>query len=88
MPPSSPTAPVIHNSDVGRADTVSVLWLTVADVAGLVQCGPKTVYRAVHRGRLRAARINEKGELRFRPEWVDAWLESVAAPVEIVRNGR
>jgi hypothetical protein len=34
----------------------------------------KTIYREVKAGRLRAARIGGRRELRLLPEWVDAWL--------------
>jgi hypothetical protein len=34
----------------------------------------KTIYREVKAGRLRAARVGGRRELRLLPEWVDAWL--------------
>jgi excisionase family DNA binding protein len=59
-------------------------WLTVAEAAERARCGVKTVYREAQAGRLRAARIGGRRELRLRPEWVDAWLEQASA-VAIVR---
>lgn len=47
--------------------------LTVDDVCGLVGLGPEAVRRAVRRGDLRAARLG--GRLRFRPEWIDAYVD-------------
>ena len=54
-------------------------WLTVAEAAQRARCGVKTVYREVRAGRLRAARIGGRRELRLRPEWVDTWLEQTSA---------
>ena len=50
-------------------------WLTVAEAAQRARCGVKTVYREARAGRLRAARIGGRRELRLRPEWVDTWLD-------------
>jgi excisionase family DNA binding protein len=58
-------------------------WLTVAEAAQRARCGVKTVYREVQVGRLRAARIGGRRELRLRPEWVDAWLEQASAVVMV-----
>jgi hypothetical protein len=32
-----------------------------------------------------AARIGGRRDLRFRADWIDAWLEQSAAPVEVRR---
>jgi excisionase family DNA binding protein len=58
-------------------------WLTVVEAAQRARCGVKTVYREVQAGRLRAARIGGRRELRLRPEWVDAWLEQASAVVMV-----
>jgi excisionase family DNA binding protein len=58
-------------------------WLTVAEAAQRARCGVKTVYREVQAGRLRAARIGGRRELRLRPEWVDAWLDQTSAVVMV-----
>ena len=58
-------------------------WLTPKEAAGRARCGVKMIYREVKAGRLRAARIAGRRELRVKPEWVDAWLESTATPVEV-----
>ena len=71
------------------ATTTGVLeWLTTDDVVSRLRCGPKQIYRAVKTGKLRAARIGDRGDYRFRPQWVDDWLERSATPVEIVSRGR
>ena len=58
-------------------------WLTPKEAAGRARCGVKMIYREVKGGRLRAARIAGRRELRMKPEWVDAWLEHTAKPVEV-----
>jgi excisionase family DNA binding protein len=57
-------------------------WLTVADAAEHARCGVKTIYREVQAGRLRAARIGGRRELRLLPEWIDDWLLRHASPVD------
>jgi excisionase family DNA binding protein len=47
-----------------------------------------TLYREVREGRLRAARIGGRRELRFRPAWIDEWLENWATPVEEPKKPR
>jgi excisionase family DNA binding protein len=49
-------------------------WLTVREAAGRARCGVKTIYREVRAGRLRAARIGGRRELRLLAEWIDEWL--------------
>ena len=51
-----------------------VRWLKVDEAADRARCGPKTIYRAVQRGQLRAARIGGRRELRFLANWIDCWL--------------
>jgi excisionase family DNA binding protein len=49
-------------------------WLTVEEAAQRARCGIKTIYREVRAGRLRAARVGGRRELRLLPAWVDEWL--------------
>jgi excisionase family DNA binding protein len=49
-------------------------WLTVHDAAERCKCGVKVIYREVKAGRLRAARIGGRRELRLLAEWIDEWL--------------
>ena len=51
-----------------------VRWLKVDEAADRARCGPKTIYRAVRSGQLRAARIGGRRELRFLDSWIDSWL--------------
>ena len=54
--------------------------LTTRDVAELVSLSPETILRRYRAGELRGVRLGSN-VLRFRPEDVDAWLESgVRAP--------
>ena len=54
--------------------TDSIRWLKVREAADRARCGPKTIYRAVRSGRLRASRIGGRRELRFLGTWIDLWL--------------
>jgi excisionase family DNA binding protein len=58
-------------------------WLTAREAAERAKVGTKVIYTEVAGGRLRAARVGGRRDLRFRPEWVDAWLDATAEPVEI-----
>jgi excisionase family DNA binding protein len=60
-------------------------WLTVAQAAARAQTGERLIYREVRAGRLKAARVGGRRELRLRPEWVDSWLEAAATVEEIGR---
>ena len=54
-------------------DTTSP-WITVNEAAKRARCGIKLIYREVRAGRLKAARVGGRRELRLRAEWVDTWL--------------
>jgi excisionase family DNA binding protein len=72
----------------GRSNTrvcAPHVWLTVAQAAARAQCGRKSIYDATKAGRLRAARIGGRA-LRFRPEWVDAWLEATVSPSDVAER--
>jgi excisionase family DNA binding protein len=56
-------------------------WLTAKEAAAYAKCGVQSIYNGVKRKRLRAARINGSGNLRFLAEWIDAWLLAEAAVV-------
>jgi excisionase family DNA binding protein len=57
-----------------RGSSVSP-WLTVREAAARARCGSKLLYRDVSAGRLKAVRIDGRRSVRFRAEWIDAWLE-------------
>jgi excisionase family DNA binding protein len=55
-------------------------WLTVRDAAQRSQCSTGTLLREARKGRLRAVRVGGRRTYRFRPDWVDAWLEGRDLP--------
>jgi len=57
-------------------------WRTVEQAAARAQVGKRTIYHEVAAGRLRAARVGGRRELRLRDEWIDLWLEQSAEPRE------
>jgi excisionase family DNA binding protein len=65
------------------ASPASDAWLTVSQVAERARTSKATIYDAVRRRRLRAARINGRRDIRVRTSWVDAWLEAAATPTEV-----
>jgi hypothetical protein len=54
------------------------VWLNTRQAAARAQVGPRIIWRAHRRGALKGAKVNIRGDLRFKPEWVDAWLEALA----------
>jgi excisionase family DNA binding protein len=55
-------------------------WLKVDAAAQHAKCGVRSIYVAVKQGKLRAARLGGRRELRFLAEWVDAWLLASSTP--------
>jgi excisionase family DNA binding protein len=58
-------------------------WLTVAEAATVMKVGRKLIYREVAAGRLRAAHIGGRRDIRIARTWVDDYLRACAEPVEI-----
>lgn len=63
-------------------------WLTVGEAAARAKAGKRSIYTAVRLGELKAAPINDRGDLRIAESWVDDWLQARAArltgrPVEV-----
>lgn len=59
-------------------------WLTAKEAAARARCGTKLIYTAISASRLRVSRRGVAGRnIVTRAEWVDAWLESTAQPVEV-----
>ena len=51
-------------------------WIDINEAAARARCGVKLLYREVSAGRLQAARVGGRRDLRLRAEWIDAWLTS------------
>ena len=58
------------------------IWLTVGQAAARAQVGRRIIYSEVQAGRLKAARVGGRRELRLRPAWIDRWLDESANALE------
>jgi excisionase family DNA binding protein len=63
-------------------------WLTAQEAAPYLRISLNTLYSEVVAGRLRAARIGGRRNLRFLREWCDAYLEASSTPVEVTPRAR
>jgi len=63
-------------------------WLNLVQAAAYINRGRRFVAREVSAGRIRAARIGGRGEILTRVEWLDEYVESLAAPVMVVGRRR
>jgi excisionase family DNA binding protein len=61
------------------------VWLTCRLAAARAAVSEATIKREVRRGRIRHARVGGRRSLRFRPEWIDQWLEESSSPEEVRR---
>ena len=60
-------------------------WLTAAEAAEYARCSVRMIYWSAKRDQLRTARVGFGRAIRVKREWIDAWLEACAAPVEVRR---
>lgn len=72
----SPATPGARNQPAVSETVAPTPWLTVREAAERARCGVKAIYREVRAGRLKAARVGGRRELRLLPEWIDQWLIS------------
>ncbi|MEZ5290169.1 MAG: excisionase family DNA-binding protein [Vicinamibacterales bacterium] len=63
------------------------VWLAVDEAAQRANIGRRTIYSEVRAGRLRAALVGDRRQIRIRPEWIDQWLEASATPVPVSAPG-
>ena len=61
---------------VDTATESTTPWIDVNEAARRARCGVKLLYREIRAGRLQAARVGGRRELRLRAEWIDAWLSA------------
>jgi len=61
-------------------------WLTVPEAAERARVGRRLIYREIKAGRLRAAVVGNRRDLRLLVEWVDQWLIASSEPREIRRR--
>lgn len=74
-----------HRPADGSSPALRTPWRTVDQAAARALVGPRTIYNEISAGRLMAAKIGGRRELRLKDEWVDAWLEAQATPVMVRR---
>jgi excisionase family DNA binding protein len=63
------------------SDQAETPWITVKEAARYAKCGTKSIYLGVASGKLKAARLGGRRELRFVRQWLDEWLWATSAPV-------
>ena len=63
------------------SDQAATPWITVKEAARYAKCGTKSIYLGVASGKLQAARLGGRRELRFVREWLDEWLRATSTLV-------
>jgi excisionase family DNA binding protein len=58
-------------------------WLTVKEAAARVKVSDKLIYHAIKQGRLRAARLGTRKDIRILSTWLDAWAMAESTPTVI-----
>jgi excisionase family DNA binding protein len=69
--------PIARAPDLTATEThpTESRWWSARRAAAYIGAGPKEIYKAVRSGKLKAVRLNQRGDIRTTPEWVDAWME-------------
>jgi excisionase family DNA binding protein len=68
---TAPTPETAASKDQGS----ECRWWSARRAAVYVGAGPKEIYKAVRAGKLKAVRLNQRGDIRTTREWVDEWME-------------
>ena len=55
--------------------TAESRWWSARRAAAYIDAGPKEIYKAVRSGKLKAVRLNRRGDIRTTREWIDEWME-------------
>ena len=58
-------------------------WLTVTEACAVAKVGHKLLYREIKAGRLRAARIGGRRDIRIHHDWIGEWLVACSQVVEV-----
>lgn len=58
-------------------------WLTIDEARQVAKVGARLLYREIKSGRLRAARIGGRRDIRVHVDWISEWLEASAQPREV-----
>ena len=61
-------------------------WLKVAEAAEYAGVSRDTIYTACERRSLRHTRVGGRRSIRFKPEWIDEWLERYARCADHART--
>ena len=64
-----------HESTAAHERASDRRWWSARDAAAYIDAGPKEIYKAVRSGKLKAVRLNHRGDIRTTREWVDEWME-------------
>jgi len=67
--------------------TIQTDWPSPTAVSRELGCGVRTIYRAIARGELKAARINGRGDLRISRQWLRDWLAALSERREVTVRG-
>lgn len=62
-------------------------WLTAREAGKRARCSHKLIYAAVRAGKLKAARLTARREVRIHTEWLDAWITAAAEIVNPAAPG-
>jgi excisionase family DNA binding protein len=54
-------------------------WYTRAEAEQYTRTSKRTILRAVAAGELESTKVGGRGDLRFRHEWLEAWLTKRSA---------
>ena len=62
-------------STAAETNASEARWWSARRAAAYIGAGPKEIYKAVRSAKLKAVRLNERGDIRTTREWVDEWME-------------
>ena len=72
-----------HDTSARNDETSEGRWWSARRAATYVGAGPKEIYKAVRAGKLKAVRLNDRGDIRTTREWIDEWMEQKLSLIHI-----